>query len=287
MAVVASYFTWSAASGWAATFAWGSTMGTTATLTVAGGAVAGAIAGAVGGVILTGTLKGAFQGTVSGAIMGGVVGHFGDTYSAQRIAADSVTGGLSSEIYGQKFKDGLLIGALLSSATYLTVRARAYSIQQSKKVPHNIGSDEFEFRGLKGKIEGERINSEDWNASGVQELIDRGVPVEVAIEQKYIPYRGGVSPLGCVQSGYSCLFGMPVEPTGLVSYVMGGFGGVHDMLNQPFYYNVDGTNRALKGVFEKTLGKVINPVNVVLAAPIVVPALIPDYMRHLYFEGAQ
>jgi hypothetical protein len=33
------------------------------------------------------------------------------------------------------------------------------------------------------------------------------------------------------------------------------------------------------------LGYIVNPANVLLATPIVLPALVPDYIRHFYFQG--
>jgi len=284
VAAVVTYITWGAASGWAATYAWGSTMGTTATLTFAGGAVAGAISGVVGGAILTGTLKGAVQGAFSGAVMGGVAGYFGNTYSAQRVAADSVAGGISSEIYGQKFKDGLLFGALVSSATYLTVRLREYQVQKSG--PHQIGESEG-YRGLKGKLAGERFYEKLWLESGAAKLYAEGAPWGEVLE-KYLEARsayGKLSPLGCLQAGLGCVFGRAYKSGGIVDYVLEGYSGFHDTLNQPFHYTGDGYNRLITGTIQSTIGKVLNPLNVILATPVVVPSLVPDYMRFFYFEG--
>ncbi len=50
--------------------------------------------------------------------MGGVAGHFGNTYSVNRIAADSFgQAEFHRKSMGRKFKNGLLFGALVSSAT--------------------------------------------------------------------------------------------------------------------------------------------------------------------------
>ena len=106
------------------------------------------------------------------------------------------------------------------------------------------------------------------------------------LENKYLPYRkrfGQLSPLGGHQGSKGLVFGKPYLPGGLVDYVIEGFGGVHDTLNQPFFYNANGTNRLLSPA-AKYLGYVINPANVVLASPIVLPALVPDYMRFFYFQ---
>jgi len=282
VAAVAAYFTWGAASGWAASFAWGSTMGTTATLTVTGGVVAGAISGAMGGVILTGTLKGGIQGAFSGAIMGGVVGHFGDSYSAKRIAADSLAGGVSSEIYGQRFKDGLLVGALIASATFITVKLRAYQKAQSELFPGQVG-ESAGFRGVDGKLAGERVFEEIWIESGAAYEYAQGKSLDWVIENKYLPFKNKVSPLGGLQGGEGLLFGQPYPPEGLINHVLEGFSGVHDTLNQPFFYTPNGTNRLLTGFWQKSIGYLLNPVNVLLASPIAIPALFPDYMRHIYY----
>ncbi|MCR4307318.1 MAG: glycine zipper family protein [Candidatus Berkelbacteria bacterium] len=259
-------------------------MGTTATLTFAGGAVAGAISGAVGGAVLTGTVKGAVRGAFAGAIMGGVAGHFGSAYSIQRIAADSLAGGISSEIYGQEFKDGLLFGALVSSATYLTVRLRNYQVQKSG--PDQIGESEG-FRGIEGKLAGERFYKKLWVESGAAKLHAEGAPWEEVLE-KYLTARkavGTLSPLGCLQAGTGCVFNRPYESGGIVDYVLEGYSGVHDTFNQPFYYTGDGYNRLVSGGIQSTVGRILNPLNVILATPIVLPSLVPDYMRFFYFAG--
>ena len=59
---------------------------------------------------------------------------------------------------------------------------------------------------------------------------------------------------------------------------------MHDTLNQPYFYAANGTNRSLSGFWQKGLGYMLNPANVLLASPFVLPALVPDYMRHFYFQ---
>ena len=66
----------------------------------------------------------------------------------------------------------------------------------------------------------------------------------------------------------------------MFDYVVEGFAGTHDYLNHPVYYNPDGTSRTLTGL-SRRYGQFRNVTNVFLAAPIVLPSLIPDQLRYL------
>ncbi|HLF31052.1 MAG TPA: RHS repeat-associated core domain-containing protein [Xanthomonadales bacterium] len=279
-AVVVSYYTFGAASGWAASWLAGTAL---AGNTIAIGAIAGGIAGFVGGALISGSLKGAFQGAAAGVLMGGVAGYFGDTYSLSRITADTLAGGVSAEIYGQEFKNGLLFGALVSSATYITVRLRAYQKAQSGKFPGQIGESEG-YRGIDGKVAGERIFDQLWVESGAAQAYAKGIPLDQVINDYYLPFRKRLSPLGGFQGGEGLIFGKSYQSGGLVDYVLEGYSGVHDTLNQSYFYTSYGTNRTLSGFWQKSLGYMFNPANVLLASPFVLPALVPDYMRHFYFQ---
>ncbi|MGH8035713.1 MAG: RHS repeat domain-containing protein, partial [Lysobacterales bacterium] len=229
VAAVVSYFTYGAVSDWAAAWLAGAT--TTAN-GLAIGAVAGGVAGFVGGAVISGTLKGAFQGAAAGGLLGGIAGYYGDTYSFRRIATDTLAGGASAEIYGQKFKDGLLFGALVSAATYVTVQLRAYQKTNSKQFPGQIG-ESAGFRGIDGKLAGERIYEQDWIKSEAAKAIADGKSLEWVIEHIYLPYEGNLSPLGGFQGGEGLVFGKSYKSGSLFDYVLEGYSGVHDTLNQP------------------------------------------------------
>jgi len=253
---------------------------------VAIGAVAGAASGVVGGAIASGTIKGSVKGAFAGALLGGVAGFYGNTYSLGRVATESLAGGITSEIYGQEFKDGLLFGALISSATYLTVRLRAYQLRKSKLFPGQIGESPG-FRGLPGKVAGERIFEKHWLASGAADAFSNGRSIEWIMEYKYTPYIKAIkniSPLGGLQGGNGTIFGFNYEPGGFLDYVLEGYSGVHDSLNQTYFYTAIGTNRNLSGFWQRTLGYVVNSGNVLLSTPVVLPALIPDHLRYLIYQ---
>jgi len=280
VAVVVSYITYGAASGWAAGWLAGTAL---AGNSIAIGSIAGAISGFVGGAIISGNLNGAVKGAFAGAIMGGVAGYFDNAYSLNRIAVDGVAGGISAEIYGQKFKDGLLFGALVSSVTYVSVRLRAYQKAKSELFPGQVGESKG-FRGIGGKLAGERTFEEMWLESGAAKEFADGKPLNWILENKYIPFKKSLSPLGGLQGGKGLLFGKSYSSGGFIDYILEGYSGVHDTFNQPFFYTANGTNRTITGFWQKSLGYVINPVNVVLASPIVLPALVPDFTRHFYFQ---
>jgi hypothetical protein len=278
VAAVVSYVTYGAASGWATTWLAGTALaGNTAAI----GAIAGGISGFAGGAIIACTIKGAVTGAFSGAIMGGVAGHFGDTYSVKRIAADSLASGVSSEIYNGNFKSGLLFGALVSSATFINVKLRQFEYDHSLGTPGQIGESPG-HRGISGKIGGARFDQDIWKETG-QATIARGgseAQALAAYMEKFKALGRQPSPLGCHQGGPGCIFGKPYQPGSLPDYIVEGFAGTHDFLNHPVYYNHDGTSKTFTGI-AKRYGQFRNVTNVFLAAPIVLPSLIPDHLRYL------
>ena len=106
VAIVASAYTFGAVNG----------------LFIAGGSVtASAAAGFVAGGIMGGNLKSAVQGGVTGGIFGTVTylsspGEY-NLSSYQKIGANAVTGGATTEMQGGKFADGLLSSGLSESAS--------------------------------------------------------------------------------------------------------------------------------------------------------------------------
>ena len=304
IAIVVSVYTFGAVFSWAtqvggwATSTYTTAVGSFSHLTaggaIAAGAVAGASAGFVSGLVLTGSLKGAATAAFAGAVGGGVVGFFGHNYSFSRVAVDSVAGGVQSQIRGGSFKDGLLFSALASSMTYLNVTLRRHSLAHSKQTPGQVGQNNNGFRGIPEKIGGERIKERIWRESGAEKaVLDGTMTAEEAVEKLYLPARraeGALSPLGGFQGSDEGLITKYItyDPNGnmlerTANYVVEGFGGTHDALNQPFYYASNGMNRELTGFFEKGFGLIMNPINVFVAAPVVLPSLVPDYMRHHFF----
>jgi hypothetical protein len=87
-----------------------------------GGAAAGAVAGAVGVGLSGGNLgqvaSSALRGAAAGAIMGGVDGYFGTSTPWERIPATAVAGGVSAQLSGGNFQQGLELGGIQGLAVY-------------------------------------------------------------------------------------------------------------------------------------------------------------------------
>ena len=98
--------------------------------------------------------------------------------------------------------------------------------------------------------------------------------------QKFGLLGNTASPLGCHQGGIGCIFGVPYSSGSLADYVVEGFAGTHDYLNHSVFYNLNGTSKTLTG-FYRHYGQFRNVTNVLLATPIVLPSLVPDYLRFL------
>jgi hypothetical protein len=108
---------------------------------VEGGAIGGAAGGFTAGLVGSdGNLKSAALGAFSGALSGGVNGYFGSQYTVNRVAANSVIGGIQSAIRGNSFYSGLQSGLLISSLAYLNADLRSQMIAQSKLDPMNDGT---------------------------------------------------------------------------------------------------------------------------------------------------
>jgi hypothetical protein len=81
---------------------------------IGAGIGAGASAGFASGVSMAAfsgasfgeTLHAGGKGAISGAVFGGIAGHFGDSWNATRVGANSLAGGVTSEINGGEFKEG-------------------------------------------------------------------------------------------------------------------------------------------------------------------------------------
>ena len=159
VAVAAAYFTFNMASSWA----WAVQTSTQAGVATAGayttaGIVGGAAGGFVAGGILSGSINGAIRGAVAGALFGGISGVYGNTWNAQRVAANSLAGGVSSEINGGRFKEGFRISMVLSLMTYSANKMRQVMVAQSRLDKRNATGQSIGSKGDGFKLGGSREN---------------------------------------------------------------------------------------------------------------------------------
>jgi RHS repeat-associated protein len=122
LAIAVAIVTYGAASGWAAGWGLGG---------FGSAVVGGAVSGFAAGAISTGTLRGAFTGALTGAIFGGVQGYFGPTWNLSRVGVNTLAGGVSSELSGGRFMDGLRMSLAVSALSYANYSMRQSMIEQT------------------------------------------------------------------------------------------------------------------------------------------------------------
>jgi len=251
----------------------------------AGKVVAGIAGGFVAGVLGSGSL----EGGLIGAITGGIAGYINASYTGvQKVLADGVAGGVSSELQGGKFKNGFFGALKFSAIKYIAVSSRSYQLKQSAQVYGQIGKSSGVF-GLIGKLGGERISQSTW-FKYFNEKFDPEDPLLRGKLLRYIRLESenrffGGAPFGGFQGGPGVFFGIEYKPGGIIDRVVESFSGVHDTLNQIPFYNDKGISTGLFGFnnnLSYAIGEGINAVNVAVAAPIVAVSVTPDYIRNYY-----
>ena len=88
---------------------------------IIGGAAAGAFVGATAGAAMGGSLQSALKGAGYGAISGGIFGGINSSYNSwnlERVTANSLAGGVNSELQGGKFADGAKASFVTSTASW-------------------------------------------------------------------------------------------------------------------------------------------------------------------------
>jgi hypothetical protein len=172
----------------------------------------------------------------------------------------------------------------VSMVTYVNVKLREFELEHSKGTPGQIGESPG-FRGQKGKLGGGRIVDKYWYETG-QKVLDGGGTLEEAMAAYYAHDKLVVSPLGGHQGGQGIMFSnkLKYSPGSFFDSVVEGFAGTHDALNHWYHYNPNGTAIYREG-FGYYFGEALNGANVLIATPIVAPAMIPDYLRYSVYQG--
>ena len=107
------------------------------TAAIAGGAAGGFAGGFVGS---DGDFRAGLNGAVGGGIGGEISAYFGSNYPIERVLANSVAGGIQSQLRGGSFADGARTSFAYSALAYLNVQMRNDMIEQSKLDPRNDGT---------------------------------------------------------------------------------------------------------------------------------------------------
>ena len=216
--------------------------------------IGGAVGGFVAGAILGGDLKSALTGAVTGAAMGGIAGHFGSSWNAQRVLANSAVGGISSELNGGKFKDGFLSNFVSSSLTLANYRLRQIMIKNSSYDPRNISGKSI---GL--DYDGYKIGGGRYNALRAFDYL-----------------RTPGSPLGGWQGGSGRIFWFKYKPGSFWDRLVESYAGPHDYLNHGYWYDSMGDIdvNVAGSPLRSFIGERLNELNVLPATTLAVPALV-------------
>eukprot|EP00457_Paulinella_chromatophora_P000117 gb/GEZN01000117.1/.p1 GENE.gb/GEZN01000117.1/~~gb/GEZN01000117.1/.p1 ORF type:complete len:2179 (-),score=148.47 gb/GEZN01000117.1/:363-6272(-) len=99
--------------------------------TVTASALTGAVSGFVGGAVATDSMKGGLKGAIQGALTSGVGSFGGPAPSIYRAVTNTVTKGIASELAGEKFADGLVMGGVTSASSYFYSSYVKYDAQWS------------------------------------------------------------------------------------------------------------------------------------------------------------
>ena len=241
---------------------------------VAGGALAGAAIGGITGGIFNGPesiLQGMKYGAIGGAIMGPVTAMYSGSYngslngaarygySLERVAVQSVAGGLSSAAQGRSFIDGLKSSFIPSALTYMAVSMRAAMVDSSRlyvdrngAVP-NLAGDSVGYMDDGYKVGGARL-------------------VEIADDV----FKKCDSPLGGCQGGGGRIFGMQYSAGSWQDRLVEAYAGPHDALNSSYWYNSLGNGINHQGL-ASVFGEVLNGLNVIPASAFAGASVVQPY----------
>lgn len=234
----------------------GATIGGTFAAATGGNIGMGILTGAVGGGVFAGLgpiAQGAFRGLATGGI-GPMTS--GGLYAAENFTtaflAGAGGGAAAAGVTGSDVGSAALMGGAIAGGFSLgrdaALLMRAKMVGQSRLDPRNASGKSVGFDGDGFKLGGGRYD-----------------PVHP---------NGNPSPLGGKQGDVGQILGMPYKAGSPWDRVVEAYAGPHDYLNS-WGYDMFGNLRN-QTTFESFLGVTLNPLNVIIATPIVVPSVIPS-----------
>ncbi|MFA5088126.1 MAG: FG-GAP-like repeat-containing protein [Candidatus Omnitrophota bacterium] len=212
--------------------------------------------GALGGAVFSG-LTPAFSGMMKGIYCGTTqVSLIGNAATISNFVSASLAGAASGAavagVAGADVGDAALFGGAVAGGVSLVrdtaLWMRQKMVAQSRLDPRNSSGKSAGFKGDNFKLGGGRYDPAHPN--------------------------GNPSPLGGPQGGEGQLFGIPYKPGSIPDLVVEAYAGPHDSLNS-WGYDAFG-NLKDQIWFDKILGATLNPLNVVVATPIVIPSVLPQ-----------
>jgi len=237
------------------------------------GAASGAVVGGVTGGIFNGPegiLQGAKYGAIGGAIMGPVSAMYSGAYngslkgaarygySAERVAVQSLAGGVSSAAQGRSFIDGLKSSFIPSALTYMALSMRASMWDQSTLDSRNSGGESGGFMGDGKKIGGGRYS--ELNPGGISPLGGQ---------------QGDIGFLG-IRWNNQTLAGGFYSANSWQDRLVEAYAGPHDWLNSGYWYNAAGNAIGHQG-FAAGFGEILNGLNVIPASAFAGASVVQPY----------
>lgn len=219
------------------------------------GAGTGALSGAIFAgfspglnILSDGVARGVTLGGAAGPLSSGAVmaSNFASAFLSGASAGAAIGGVTGSDVGKAALIGGAFAGGF-SIARDSALLMRAKMIEQSELDPRNSSGKSVGFNGDGKKLAGGRYD-----------------PVHS---------DGNPSLLGGHQGGQGKAFGFDYQPGSIVDHIFEAYAGPHDYLNS-WGYDAFGNLRN-QTFFEGFLGSTLNPLNVVVATPIVISSVMP------------
>jgi hypothetical protein len=170
-----------------------------------------------------------------------------------KVMSSGIVSGAGSELSGGNFKDGLKNGLGLFALGEMSQYMRYRTIMSSMRNPYNA-------QGLSAGY------FDDGFKTG-------GGRYDPALGNNQVP-----SPLGGIQGRAGQVFGMPYGPGSFADFVVEAYGGPHDFLNSPYWYDSLGNIKNIPAGLPTYFGDAINYLNVPLATPFAVSGVLQVYL---------
>lgn len=170
-------------------------------------------------------------------------------------ATAAVIGGTSAELGGGKFANGAGTAAFITGFTDIALAMRAAMIEQSKIDGRNARGISVGFLGDGFKLGGGRFD----------------------IMRVFDSPRG--SPLGAWQGTKGRFFFIEYQPGDTLDRLVEAYAGPHDFLNSWYWYDANGNidPSVYSSFLSEKFGDLLNAVNVVIATPLVISSMVPEY----------
>ncbi|MDO9458803.1 MAG: hypothetical protein Q7N95_01590 [Alphaproteobacteria bacterium] len=182
-------------------------------------------------------------------------------YSAERVAVQSLAGGVSSAAQGRSFIDGFKSSFIPSALTYMAVSMRAAMVDSSRLYVDPVTG---ETKNLSGSSSG--FLGDGYKVGGARLVFDKALGA----------FKTCDSPLGGCQGSAGRIFGMQYGAGSWQDRLVEAYAGPHDALNSSYWYNSLGNGINHQGL-ASAFGEVLNGLNVIPASAFAGASVVQPY----------